>query len=301
MVYRNRPARIASAVARALVGSMLLYQTALAQPAAPEVPRRVPAGDIEAIMRSEALKGYDLKATSNAVRLLAAVIFGVSRSAAAERPSGEPLLLGHDEYFAAYIAAAGVTAEQAPTFARVAHDHAEDQIIEYRRTHVIRDAGKTSPDFAVTVCGGWAAAKPERYSFDDITTSPHIRSIHERVNSYRLLDVSGVIVNDEIQGIGGRPISGVLGAVFKVLGDARAIESRTGFATDGMQVSRATGRKGLITKTQAVTVSPNGQAVAGVPDGRPDLVALDRSLQFPLNATYVPFTCKPGESLTSRP
>jgi hypothetical protein len=271
-----------------------------AQAADVEQPRRVTVAEIEAIMRREQTKGYDLKATSNAVRLLAQVILDLARAAEAQDPNGAPLQIGHEEYFQAYISTVQVAEADAPRFARIAREHNEDQIVEYRRARVIRATPDPVPAVAVTVCGGWPVPGPDKYSFDDASNSPHIRSIHNRVNSYRLLDLDGVIVHDEIDGVSGRATSGILGALFKLLGDAHAIESRMAFAGDGTQVARATAKKGPIRKTQTVTVAGNGKAEPDVPRGRPDLSALASRLERPIKISYVPFVCDPGRSLTTR-
>jgi hypothetical protein len=264
------------------------------QPPEVERPRAVTAAEIESIMRREQTKGYDLKATSNAVRLLAEVILELARAAGTQDPNGAPLQIGHEEYFQAYLSVVQLPEADAPRFARIAREHNEDQIIEYRRTHVLRGTPSPVPTLAVAVCGGWPLPGPAKYSFDDTSNSPHIRSIHNRVNTYRLLDVDGMIVHDEIDGISGRATNGVLGALFKLLGDAHAVESRMTFAADGTQLARATAKKGIIRKSQTVTVAANGKAEPGVPRGRGDLSTLAAELERPIDVSYVPFACDLG-------
>lgn len=280
------------AIAIAVAGNVLGAQS-------PDSVRRVPAEAIEAAMRVEAAKGYELKATSNGARLLPAVLLSLARDAMASNPTGGPLLVGHDEYFRAYLAVVGTTAEAAPVFARVPHDNREDQIVEYRRDRVLRGAGTPSPVLAVSVCGGWPEPGPGRYSFDDETTSPNLRSIHQRVNSYNLLDVDGLVVLQNIRGIGGRATSGLLGAMFAVLGDATAIESRAAVANDNTQVVRATAKKGWFTKSETVMVTPAGVGTADIPRERADLQALAKKLESRISMDYVSFSCDPGRSLTA--
>jgi hypothetical protein len=265
----------------------------------PDAPRRVSKEAIEAAMRVEAAKGYELKATSNGARLLPAVLLALARDAAASDPSGTPLLVGHDEYFQAYVAVVGTTAEDAPVFARVPHDNKEDQIIEYRRDRVLRGSPNRSPAMALAVCGGWPEPGPARYTFDDETTSPNLRSIHQRVNSYYLIDVEGLVVLQNISGIGGRATSGLLGAMFAILGDATAVESRSGVTDDNTQVVRATAKKGPFTKSETVMVTPAGVGSANIPGDRADLQALATRLESPISFDYVPFSCDPGRNLTA--
>jgi hypothetical protein len=217
----------------------------------------------------------------------------------ARAPDGPPLLIGHDEYYGAYAAALGLADSRVPVFVRRARDLGEDLLVEYRRSHVVRSSEVPAPDIALTVCGGWASPTPDRYEFDDTTTSPNIRSVHERLNSYRLLLFDGVIVHDEITGIGGRATSGVLGVMFTILGDAHAHQSRMAFAADGTQLTRATARKGWISKSQTVMVTNDGRATPNVPSDRADLAALAQVIELPVNVSYVPFSCTPGVSLTT--
>ncbi|HKZ73332.1 MAG TPA: hypothetical protein VJ011_04665 [Steroidobacteraceae bacterium] len=270
-----------------------------AQPPPAEEPVRVERAAIAAIMQSERSRGYDLTASSNAVRLQVAVILQLARAARERAPDGAPLLLGHDEYFQAFLDTAGLSAAQAPLFARVAHDHHEDLLVEYRTDRVVRRAGGTPPSLAATVCGGWPASQPARYVYEDRTSTPHIRSMHERVSSYRLLELDGLIVLDEIRGIGGRATSGALGVVFNILGDARATQSRMRVTPDGLLLVRATARKGPLSASRVVTVTPDGRTTQGVPPGRPDLKDLQKRLAASIDVDYVPFVCRPGDSLAT--
>ena len=288
---------LAAAVGLLLVGLLL----AATPSAAAEALERAEQAAIADVMRGERAKGYDIKATANAMRMQVAVITELVREA--QQRSGEhlPLLISHEEYFAAFLAATEVSEGQAPSFIRVAHQHGEDLIVEYRPGKVIRRVRRgPPPELAMTVCGGWRAATPPSYSYEDTTSSPHVRSIHERVNSYRLLDFGTSVMHDEIEGIGGRATSGFLGALFNVLGDARAVRSRMTVAPDGTQLVVATARKGF-SVTQDVTVRPDGHTEAGVPDGRPDLVALRKLLRQPVEIDYVPFECRPGEAILAEP
>lgn len=287
-------------IRRALAAAVGLLVAAAPCAAAPSLERAEQAA-IADVMRSERGKGYDVTATANAMRLQVAVITRLVREAQQGASEQSPLLIGSREYFAAFLAATELSEEQAPSFIRVAHDHGEDLIVEYRPGKVMRRVRRgAAPQLAMTVCGGWSAATPPSYSYEDTTSSPHVRSIHDRVNSYRLLDFGTSVMHDEIAGIGGRATSGFLGALFNVLGDAHAVRSRMAVAPDGTQLVVATARKG-ISVTQDVRISPDGHTEAGLPDGRPDLVALRKLLTQPVEIEYVPFECRPGEAILSQP
>jgi hypothetical protein len=106
--------------------------------------------------------------------------------------------------------------------------------------------------------------------------------------TYRLLDLGDMIVYGEIRGLHGKPTSGALGLLFKMIGEASILENRMAIAPDGTQVSRARGRKWGRDVTATVVIAPDGRAEKGIPRGRPDLAALEERLKRPLRLTYRP-------------
>jgi hypothetical protein len=114
--------------------SVLLARSALAA-ATPEVPFRVPFEVVKGAIAQS--RGYDILATTNGGRVQAEALIHLARSAQETRPDGPPLLVGHDEWFRALLQVAGVPAERAPTYARLAWLHKQDVLMEYRRSRVI--------------------------------------------------------------------------------------------------------------------------------------------------------------------
>jgi hypothetical protein len=112
--------------------------------------------------------------------------------------------------------------------------------------------------------------------------------------TYRLLDYGDMIVYAEVSGLRGRPTSGVLGALFDLLGEVSIVESRMALAADGMQVSRGRGKKAFIDVTATVTVTPEGKGNKGLPAGRPDLAALEARLKRPIRIKFKPLEAAPG-------
>jgi hypothetical protein len=108
------------------------------------------------------------------------------------------------------------------------------------------------------------------------------------VITYRLLDFGDMIVYDEIQGLTGRPTSGILGLLFRVIGEGEVSYSRITISDDGLQITRARAQKGPIVITETVTVQPDGKTEKGLPSGRRDLQALEKKLKRPLRIRYVP-------------
>ena len=133
------------------------------------------------------------------------------------------------------------------------------------------------------------AGGPTSYSYEDLLATPHLEVTNERLIAYRLLDVEGMVVYGEVEGLLGRPTSGILGALFKLIGKGRVNESRMLISRDGLQLSRAQARKWAMRVTQTVTVHPDGHMEKDVPKGRPDLAALAVRLEQPLRIRYRPF------------
>ncbi len=244
-------------------------------------------GQIEHWMRIESAKGYDLLKTANAVRLQSAVILGLVRASPSDS-APRRLWMSHQRYFDAYIDVAGVTAASAPAFAVAARDNGEDVVLDYRAEAVIAAVEKGGqPDLAVNVLAGWQGS-PDSYTYEDRTAQPPLRVTHERVSSFRVLVYDDVIVYDAIEGIHGRATGGALGALFRIIGDGKAVSSRFVVADDGLQVTRTTAKKGVLELTQTATVFPDGRGERGLPGRRDDLRDLEDRLRTPLELRYVP-------------
>ena len=206
----------------ALLALSFLLPMSPAAAATAEAPARVPFEEVrEAIAHS---RGYDILATTNGGRLQAEALIHLARSAQKTRPDGPPLLVGHDEWFRALLQVAGVPAERAPTYARLAWEHKQDALVEYRPSRVIREVIKgPSPRMALDVTISWPAAPgaPSEYSYEDTRSTPQVKVTYKRVITYHLLDYGDMIVFDRMEGLYGRPTTGALGVLFAVLGEAR--------------------------------------------------------------------------------
>ena len=243
---------------------------------------------IEAMGRSQ---GYDPTATANGARFQAEVLLHVARPARERDPGGPPLFLDHEDWFQALLARTGLPADQAPLFARLAREHGQDIEVEYRPSRVIaRVESGPEPRFAANVTIGWPRAPggPSRYSYDDLLSTPQLRVTLERVLSYRLLDFGDVIVYAETQGLAGRPTSGLLGFLFRLMGEGHVEESRMAISPDGLQISRARVSKAFFSITATVTVSPDGRTEKDLPAGRPDLAEIEARLKRPLKIAFEP-------------
>ena len=137
--------------------------------------------------------------------------------------------------------------------------------------------------------GGRYPYSATKYSYLDTLSSPHLQVTDHRIITYRLLAFpDGIIVYDEITGVSGMPTTGVLGLIFRLIGEDRIVGARMAISPDGLQVSLADTRKGFLGRTTAVTVYPDGHTMDGVPENRDDLTALENRLRRPLKIEYVP-------------
>ena len=254
---------------------------------APEAPFRVPFSDVlDAIARRH---GYDLLATANGGRLQAEVLLDLARIAQEKRPDGPPLLIGHDEWFRALTQMAGIPAERAPIYTRLAWQNKQDVLVEYRPSRVVREVVKgPAPRLALDVTISWPAGQgaPSEYSYEDTQSTPHLKVTDKRVITYHLLDFGDMIVLDQIEGLTGRPTSGALGVLFSVIGEGRIVEYRMAITPDGLQVSRGRARKAFFEVATTLTVRPDGRTEKGIPP-EPRFRDIETRLTAPLEIRYV--------------
>lgn len=252
--------------------------------------RQVSMEEILAAMRTQT--GYDATATTNVARFQAEVLLELVRSQLRCNKDHRLLSIGHAEWFAAYLEFTGLTETSAPIFARLANSYRQNQMIEYNMENVIRRVSKGSlPKLALNVKVAWPESPgvPTQYSFEDTLATPNLKVTNHRVITYRILDFGDMIVYDEIEGLTGRPTSGILAMLFKLIGEGRVLQSRIMVSEDGLQINRTRAKKGPFAVAATLTVQPNGVTQKGLPPQRPELQALESRLREPLNINYMPF------------
>jgi hypothetical protein len=250
---------------------------------------RVPLEDIQAVMQTEAEKGYNLRVVTNAGRLTSAVLLTLAGKAAAERPSGPPLLLHHEDWYAAYQNVTGLSDQQIPEFISLQLEYRQDQIVDYSAKATILEVKKgPTPKFVVHVTAQWPDGPdvPKKYSFTDTLPNPNMKVVNERVVTYYLLDFGDMIVQDEIQGIAGRPTEGALSVALKVVGDGHAVQSRFAIVEGGLVITHAAAKKGFIRVKTTSTTFPDGTMIKDTPEDRPELEAVAERLRQPLEIEY---------------
>jgi hypothetical protein len=257
-------------------------------PAAAEGPRVVPREEILEAMRQS--QGYALTATANGPRLQAEVLLHLIRQAAARDPARRPLLLGHEEWYLAFLERTGLGPEEAPVYVRLPYLIGQDLVVDYRWDRVVEALVKgPTPEVVANVRLYWPEeAKRESFSYDDLRSDPTLRVTLERDIHYHLVDYGDQLWYADVAGLRGRPTSGALGLLFNIIGEARVLETRSAVSPDGLQIVRSRGHKLLLTRTVTATIWPDGHAKKGIPEGRPDLRAIERRLEEPLEIRFVP-------------
>jgi hypothetical protein len=247
-------------------------------------PRQVSREEMLNAMR--ACQGYDPTATTNGARFQAEVLLRIARQGPAA-----PLRLGHAEWFSAFLERAALSSDKAPAFVRLAHAHRQDLLIDPRPDRVIESMEGPRPTFAANVTLLWPEGRgaPSSYSYDDRLSNPQLEVTNQRLITYRLLEVEGMVIYGEVEGLHGRPSSGMLGALFSLIGKGNVRENRMLISREGLQISRAWAGKWAFSLTQTVTVYPDGRMEKDIPKDRPDLSALSTRLEAPLRIRYRPF------------
>lgn len=242
--------------------------------------------------------GYSLLATTNSVRFQSAVFQHLITGALVTRPRGGTLFIPHDALWKEFLIVAGLgTGDEAkaPIGRRLAFDYHQSIEVTYGPPASIVKRIKRGP--APLIAANIRLEWPDRpdglrkYSFVDTLSVPQLKVTNHQVETFRFLVFSdNMTMLDDIEGISGRPLSGLLGAIFKVIGEGKTVFARFSLSTDGRQVVRAKATK-LVSRTVTATINPDGTGQNGVPDGRMDLIELETRLKQPLEFEYHPYRC----------
>ena len=268
----------------------------------------VPRVELAAEMRTAAvLHGdYDLLATTNWTRFQSALYLQLVRNAMEREPLGRVLFIPSQDLFWEFVSLAGLADPgEAPAHLLWRLHLDQGSYLEYRPDSIVTSVRKgPEPTLAVNVHIRWPDRTDgtEKYSFidtlsvlpgrDPVRSAPRaeLKVTNHQEISFRMLDFGDMVVYDKVEGASGRPLSGVLGALFKVIGEGDVKWARAGISEDGIQVVRAQAKK-LFTKTATVTVLRDGVAEKDTPDDRPDLAAIAARLKEDLEMEYYPYGC----------
>ncbi len=255
----------------------------------PDVTQRVTRPQLAAAMQLEAAQGYHLGISANSPRLTTSVILALVQDARSRVADGPPLLIHHEDWYQAYRQVTGLPDSLVPDFIALQREYRQDQYIDYRdRTNRIIVKKGPAPDLVLQVLVGWPDGPdvPAEYTFVDSASSPAMLATNKRIVRYRLLAYPNMTVQDEVEGLIGRPMGGVLGAMFKVIGPGRVVWSRFAVSQDGLLVTHSRAKKGFVGVTQTTTTYPDGTIEKDVPDDRPDLRDIETYLTDDLEIEY---------------
>ena len=233
---------------------------------------------------------YDPTATTNGARFQGDMILYLAQKARARDPQGLPLFIGYENWFQAFMEVTARAEDAMPQYAQLAYQYKQITEVDYRVDRVIREVKEApTPELAVNVRIWWKdqPGKPDRYSYQDTLSTPKLKVTNQRVMTYRLVDFGNWVVYDEIEGLTGRPTSGILGFLFRIIGEGRVLQTRMAISKDGLQINRAIAKKGFMKRIDTVTVYPDGKMEKDIPAGRPDLLEIAKRITQPLEIDYV--------------
>lgn len=275
---------------RCIVFSLLMAFLSLAQVSWAEIQdyQRASQYEIYRAMVNERQKGYELTKTTNAGRLWVSVVLQLVESAHSIDPDGPPIYIDQSEYFPAFLRAADIQEETAPEWARLPYQFQQNSMIEYRMPMVIDTTRSAQrPLRALSVRTWWpdSSSYPKTYSFRDTLSTPKLIVVNEREIRYKLLDYGDMVVIDKMRGLRGRPTSGLLDLLFRIIGTGRVVFARSAISSDGLLIVYGKAIK-IFSKSTTITVYPDGIVKKGLPRDRPDLETIEYRLKHPPEVTY---------------
>lgn len=244
----------------------------IAESKGPNGIRTVSYDELLLIMQQE--NGYNIAITTNAVRFQIHVAARLIDWARNIDPQIYSIFIGYEVWYRAALKAAGLKAIDAPLFMRIAYKYKQDMRIDIKNPYTFKVyPSNMLPRTAANIKIWWEDEKgaPKEFAYNDLNSVPKLRVINERVITYRFFNFGDMIVCDNIKGLRGRPISGILGVMFKLIGDGEASQIRMAISEDGLQISRAYSKKGFFRVKSDITIFPDGKAIKDIPKNRPDL------------------------------
>ena len=279
-----------------LLWSLLLLSPSAHAQAPACVVDTIARTELAAQMRTAALSHgeFDLLATPNWPRFQTALYVQLARHAMERKPLGGVLFIPPNYLFWEFLSLAGVVdPSQAPALLLWALHLNEGTQLEHRPGGIVKSVVKgTHPTFAINVRTAWPDRPDgmDKFSVLDTLSVPKLRITNRQEITYRMLVFGDMVMIDKIDGTSGRPLSGVLGALFRLIGEGKLVYYRSVLADDGLQVVRVKAKK-IFSKTTTITVYPDGRAEDGVPPDRPALAATEEWLKQDREIEYHPFRC----------
>jgi len=249
--------------------------------------------EAELITAMQQVGGFDPRATTNGARFQAEVLFVLVNTVADSGRLDKALLITREDWFRAFLVKTNLTEDTAPQYAKLAYEHEQSIWVDARIDQVIEKAKKGDrPVQALNVMLWWPKERgvKNEYSYKDTLSTPKLKVTNHRVITYRLLNFGDRFFFDDIKGVSGRPTTGLLWLLFKLIGEGQVIKTGMAVSEDGLMVVRGTAKKGLMRVTTTATIDPDGKSKNDVPDDRSDLKALEKLLKIPFEMDYHEFT-----------
>ncbi len=256
------------------------------------------ADAMDAALRSSRVP-YDIRTTTNSTRFETAYLRILVERGLAAHPDGGILVIPYDVLWFDYLRAAGLAPADsalAPVGRLLGYQfHQGVEVVFGPVRSIVRSVGGggREPLIAADVKYAWPD-RPDghrKFSYEDTLSVPKLQATQHQVLTFRLLVFDDMIAVEEIHGISGRPLTGFLAALFKLLGEGNADFARIAITSDGQQVVRTRATK-LFSKTVTGVIGPDGH-VGRVPRDRPDMTAIEARLDRPLHLEYEPYRCWP--------
>ena len=253
----------------------------------------IPRAELAAAMRAAALSNgeYDLLATPNWPRFQSAFYLQLIRNAMGREPTGGLLFIPPKDLFWEFVSLSElVDPGEAPAHLLWALHLDQGTQLEYRPDGIVKSVGKgTHPTLAINVRTAWPDRPDgtDKFSMIDTLSVPKLRVTNRQEVTYRLLVFDDMVMFDQIDGTSGRPLSGVLGALFRLIGEGSLVYYRSVPTDGGLQMVRVKAKK-IFSKTVTISVYPDGRAENGVP---PALAATEDLLRQDREIEYHPFRC----------
>ena len=231
---------------------------------------------------------------TNWIRFYSALYLGLVRDAMERRPEGGVLFFPAESFFWEFFSVSGLTdTSEAPGDLLWSFQLGSGTWLEYRPGGIVRGVRRGSnPRLALNVRISWPDRDDgqDEYSFIDTVSVPQLKVTNHQVITFRQLDFGDMVVQDKIEGTSVRPLTGMLAALFKVIGEGSIKYSRSAVAPDGVQVVWVKAKR-FFSKTATVTVYPDGRGEKDVPENRPDLATIGERLKQDLEIEYHPYRC----------
>ena len=251
--------------------------------------RRVTQAELVEAMRQ--VNGFDPTATTNGARFQAEVMFELVNTVADSGRLDKAMFITPEDWFRAFLVKTNLTAETAPQYVKLAHQHQQYMWVDARFDEVIEKVEDGErPVMALNVIFGWPDERgvDDEYAYQDTLSTPNLNVTNHRVITYRLLNFGDRFFFDQIDGLTGRPTTGLLGLLFRLIGEGRVVVTGIAISEDGLQIVRGTAKKAFMGVTTTATIQPDGQSEKDVPEDRSDLMALEALLEKPFEMAYKP-------------